>query len=228
MLRAQRVIDGRGHWVREYRGPCPHVANAVLVEMPPGAGGKTRMGIVSWEKKVERWDREKEGKKKKTRKKGLTVGTPVEKWVQSPPWLYATCLKVTPSHPTQGSRTWDISPQLQPWWVDLPQQTSARASNLLLPGVQTVPTWVTSGGGVYMGWVTAASGTLKRIARAHLLSRGGQPCQGILRLGQIPVDNSALPHHRLLQEAYLGPFHYGSFPSFQRLQMHMEHSKIQR
>ena len=54
MLRARRVIDGHGHWVREYRGPCSHVANTVLVEMPPGAGGKTRMGIVSWEKKVER------------------------------------------------------------------------------------------------------------------------------------------------------------------------------
>ena len=52
-LTAPHILDAHGQWVRGYRGSCPHVADSVLVEMPPGAGGKTRMGIVSWEK-VER------------------------------------------------------------------------------------------------------------------------------------------------------------------------------
>ena len=54
MLTAAHALDGYGHWVRGYRGSCPHAADSVLVEMPPGAGGKTRMGIVSWEKKLKR------------------------------------------------------------------------------------------------------------------------------------------------------------------------------
>lgn len=117
MLRARRVIDGRGHWVREYRGPCPHVANAVLVEMPPGAGGKTRMGIVSWEKKVERWDREKEGKKK-NKEEGVNSGHPCGEMGSVPPMTVCNMPQSYPKSPNSGFKNlghFTPTPALMGW-----------------------------------------------------------------------------------------------------------------
>ena len=128
------------------------------------------------------------------------MGTPVEKWVQSPQDCMQHASKLPQVTQLRVQEPGTFHPNSSPDGLTFPGKQ--------VPGLPFCSFLASDGAhwGDLWGWCVHGVGH----SRIWYLSRGGQPCQGVLGLGQIPIDNSALPHHLdYCMRPIWGPFTMG-------------------